>query len=45
MDCLKVSTGSLDYGLPPDAFGPRVRSVVIWWELTHNACAAASLTT
>ena len=42
---LKATTGSMNYRLPPDAFGPRVRSVVIWCELTHNAYAAASLRT
>lgn len=40
---LKATAGSMNYRLPPGALSDRVRSVVIWCEITHNAYAAATL--
>ena len=40
---LKATAGSMNYRIPPGALSRRVRSVVIWCEITHNAYAAASL--
>ncbi len=40
---LKATTGSMNYRIPPGALGDRVRSVVIWCDITQNAYAAATL--
>ena len=40
---LKATAGSMNYRIPPGTLSDRVRSVVIWCEITHNAYAAASL--
>ena len=42
---LKATTGSMNYRIPAGAFNDRIRSVVIWCEITRNAYAAASLDT
>ncbi len=40
---LKATTGSMNYPLPPGVDLSRIRSLVIWCELTSNAYAAATL--
>lgn len=40
---LKATTGAMNYRIPAGALSDRVRSVVIWCEITSNAYAAASL--
>ena len=40
---LKATTGAMNYRIPPGVLSDRVRSVVIWCEITSNAYAAASL--
>ncbi len=41
---LDVTTGSLNFTLPPTLDPNKYRSLVIWCERTHNAYAAATLT-
>lgn len=40
---LRATSGEMNYRIPRDAFTDRVRSVVLWCEITGNAYAAASL--
>lgn len=40
---LKATTGAVNYRIPPGALNDRVRSIVIWCEITKNAYAAATL--
>ena len=40
---LKATAGSMNYRIPPGVLSDRVRSVVIWCEITSNAYAAATL--
>lgn len=40
---LDVTTGALNFAIPPQVDPTKYRSLVIWCEQTHNAYAAASL--
>ncbi len=40
---LKATTGAMNYHIPAGALSDRIRSVVIWCDITSNAYAAASL--
>ena len=41
---LKATVGSMNYPIPPEIDITKFHSIVIWCELTHNAYAAAGLT-